>query len=68
MKVIKRTKLKPLNSVRLSEDTVKDLFGRLMVITYKDMKGQYCQRRYLLCRDELNLQKFKTLPMKGAKL
>jgi hypothetical protein len=64
MKVTKRAKLKPLNSVRLADNTVKDQFGRLMVITYKDVEGKYHQRRYLSYRDKLNHQKFKTLTVK----
>lgn len=66
MKVTQRAKLKPLNSIRLTGGAVKDLFGRLMVITYKDIKGRYCQRRYLFYRDKLNHQNFKILPVKGA--
>lgn len=66
MKVTKRAKLKPLKSVRLTDNTVKDQFGRLMVITYRDISGSYCQRRYLFYRDKLNHPKFKTLPKKGV--
>ena len=66
MKVIRRAKLKSINSVRLANNSVKDLFGRLMVITYRDITGLYCQRRYLFYRDKLNHPKFKTLPKKGA--
>lgn len=66
MKVTERAKLKPLNSVRLADGAVKDLFGRLVVITYRDITGSYCQRRYLFYRDNLNHPKFKTLPKKWA--
>ena len=66
MKVTKRAKLKPINSIRLANNAIKDIFGRLMVITYRDITGSYSQRRYLFYRDKLNHQKFKTLPMKGA--
>ena len=64
MKVIKRAKLKPLNSVKIADSTVKDQFGRLMVITCKNVKGQYCQIRYLFYRDKLNHPKFKALAVK----
>lgn len=68
MKVTERAKLKSPNSVRLGGCVFKDQFGRLVVITYRDVEGKYHQRRYLSYRDELNRQKFKTLPMKGSKL
>lgn len=64
MKVSKRAKLKPINSLRLGGYVFKDQFGRLMVITYKDIEGKYHQRRYLSYRDKLNHQKFKTLTVK----
>ena len=64
MKVTQRAKLKSPNSIRLSGCVFKDQFGRLMVITYKDVEGKYHQRLCLSYRDKLNHQKFKTLTVK----
>ena len=64
MKVTERAKQKSRNSIKLADCVIKDLFGRLLVITDKDpITGIFYQRRYLLSNN-LNCKMFRTLPMK----